>query len=60
MIIALNVMSISVIYELKDLPIGVNTYLPQQNPLIVPIASDSKAYATQIASSLTFKYGSTV
>jgi hypothetical protein len=59
-ILALMLLQVSFITDFNSRTLNVNTYLSDQNPVVIPIGSDNSAYATNLQSALNTKYGSNV
>lgn len=60
MIFALFLMRISFITDQSPQTINLNTYLSEQNPVLIPISSSDTTFTTTMTSALSTKYGSSI
>ena len=59
-ILALFLLRVSFIKDFAPRTIDVNTYLSDQNPVLIPIGSDSANFTLNMQTSISTKYGSSV
>lgn len=60
MIIALLIMRISFIVDLEPVTINLQAYLAEENPVIMPINSDSSVFTTAMKNELNTRYSSQI
>jgi hypothetical protein len=59
-LLALFLLRVSLITDYDARAITVDTYLSEQNPVLIPIGSDSSAFTTSMQTSINTKYGAKV
>jgi ATP-binding cassette, subfamily A (ABC1), member 3 len=59
-LLALFLLRVSFVTDQGSRTLTLSTYLSEQNPVLVPIGSDSSAFATSMQAALSTKYGSNI